>query len=69
MPPIPSLELVRLQFVPKNHFAAKSAEFSGVLGVKLAVQTRALCKEHIDQHWVNAMAHYTLEWLVELCSK
>ena len=55
MPPIPSLEMVRLQFVPNNDTVEKSAMFSGRLGVRRAVQTRTLRKEHIDQHWVNSM--------------
>ena len=54
-PPIPSLEMVRLQFVPNNHTVASAALFSGALGVIRAVQTRTLRKEHVDQHWVNAM--------------
>ena len=55
MPPIPSLEIVCLQFVPNNDTVEKSAMFSGRLGVRRAVQTRTLRKEHIDQHWVNYM--------------
>ena len=54
VPPIPSLEMVRLQFVPNNHTVASAALFTGALGVIRKVQTRTLRKQHIDQHWVNA---------------
>ena len=66
MPPIPSLEWVRLQFIPNNAFANDAAAFTGRLNVKRGVQSRTLRKEHIDQHWVNAFVRYHLEWMVEL---
>eukprot|EP00984_Skeletonema_dohrnii_P019673 scaffold9466_cov85-Skeletonema_dohrnii-CCMP3373.AAC.1 len=66
MPPIPSLEWVRLQFIPNNSFAKIAAKFTGHLGVMRGVQSRTLRKEHIDQHWVNAFVRYHLEWMVEL---
>ncbi|KAL7538123.1 hypothetical protein ACHAXR_008302 [Thalassiosira sp. AJA248-18] len=66
IPPIPSLEWVRLQFVPNRADSAQSAKFTGRLMAKFAVQTRSLRKEHVDQHWVNAMTRYYLEWIVEL---
>ena len=43
-----------------------AGKFTGRLNVKRAVQTRTLRKEHVDQHWVNAMTRYYLEWIVEL---
>ncbi len=69
IPPIPSLEWVRLQFVPNRADTAQSAKFTGRLMAKFAVQTRSLRKEHVDQHWVNAMTRYYLEWIVELKKK
>ncbi len=68
MPPIPSIEWVRLQFIPNNAFSNMAAKFTGNLGVKRGVQSRTLRKQHIDQHWVNAFVRYHLEWLVELKS-
>lgn len=66
MPPIPSVEWVRLQFIPNNTFSNIAAKFTGRLDVKRGVQSRTLRKEHIDQHWVNAFVRYHLEWLIEL---
>ncbi|KAL7550297.1 hypothetical protein ACHAWF_013536 [Thalassiosira exigua] len=66
MPPIPSLEWVRLQFVPNCAHSAAAARFTGLLEMKRAVQSRTLRKEHIDQHWVHAFTGYYLEWLIEL---
>ena len=66
LPPIPSTEWVRLQFAANNDTVEKAAHFAGVLGVKRAIQKRTLSKEHEDQHWVNAMTRYHLEWIIEL---
>ena len=55
LPPIPSVQWVRLQFLPNVEDSAAAAQFTGRLGAKRAVQTRTLRKEHPDQHWVNAM--------------
>ena len=67
--PIPSTEWVRLQFVPNRDDNAAAKKFTIRLGAKRAVQTRTLRKEHIDQHWVNSMMRYYLEWMVELKKK
>ena len=66
MPPVPSVEWVRLQFVPSNDTVAKASIMSGRLGCKRAAQKRNLRKAHVDQHWVNAMTRYILLWLIEL---
>eukprot|EP00956_Cyclotella_meneghiniana_P041453 scaffold227870_cov37-Cyclotella_meneghiniana.AAC.2 len=66
MPPVPSIEWVRLQFVPSNDTVNKAAQMSGRLGCKRAAQKRTLRKAHVDQHWVNAMTRYILLWLIEL---
>ena len=68
LPPIPSEEWVRLQFVPNVRNSETSAKFTGALGASRAVQTRTLRKEHVDQHFVNAMTRYYLEWIIELKS-
>ena len=69
LPPIPCTEWVRLQFVPNRTDNAAAAKFTGKLEAKRAVQTRTLRKEHMDQHWVNSMTRYYLEWMVELRKK
>ena len=60
MPPVPSVEWVRLQFVPSHDTVAKASIMSGRLGCKRAAQKRNLRKAHVDQHWVNAMTRYIL---------
>ena len=52
--------------MPNNHTVETASRFSGKLGVKRAVQTQTLLKQHPDQHWVNAATRYTLEWMVAL---
>jgi hypothetical protein len=69
LPPIPCTEWVRLQFVPNRADNAAAEKFTGRLEAKRAVQTRTLRKEHMDQHWVNSMTRYYLEWMVELRKK
>lgn len=55
LPPIPSIQWVRLQFLPNDDYSKVSAQWTGRLQAKRAVQTRTLRKEHMDQHFVNAM--------------
>ena len=66
VPPVPSLNKVRLQFVPNNHTVSSASKLTGALGVVRKAQTRTLRKLHIDQHWVNAYNRYVFEWLIEL---
>ena len=55
--------------MPSVEDSAAAAQFTGRLNARRSVQMRTLRKEHMDQHWVNAMTRYYLEWLVELKSK
>lgn len=55
LPPIPSVQWVRLQFLPNQEYSKVAAQWTGRLQAKRAVQTRTLRKEHMDQHFVNAM--------------
>ena len=64
-PPVPSVQWVRLQFLPNVEDSAAAAQFTGRLGAKRAVQTRTLRKEHMDQHWVNAMVRVQVFQLLE----
>ncbi|KAL7523484.1 hypothetical protein ACHAXR_000198, partial [Thalassiosira sp. AJA248-18] len=66
LPTVPSTEWVRLQFNPNNDYVERSSRFLGRLAIKRAIQTRTLRKEHEDQHWVNALTRYHLEWIIEL---
>ncbi|KAL7547981.1 hypothetical protein ACHAWF_011257 [Thalassiosira exigua] len=69
MPPIPCMEWVRLQFVPNCAYNTAAFKFTGMLEIRRAVQARTLRKEHPDQHWVNALTRYYLEWVIELKHK
>ena len=60
MPLVPSLEWVRLQFSPNNETVKKAIKFTSNIGIKRAIQTRTLRKEHGNQHWVNSMTRYVL---------
>ena len=55
MPPIPTNEWIQLAFHPNNAYRNATSKVTGHLPAKF------------DQHWVNAMTRYYLEWLVELC--
>ena len=55
VPPIPSVQWVRLQFLPNQAYSKVAEQWTGRLQAKRAVQTRTLRKEHMDQHFVNAM--------------
>ena len=69
LPAIPSTQWVRLQFVPNRTDSKAAGQWTGRLNARRAVQMRTLRKEHMDQHFVNAMTRYYLEWMVELKSK
>ena len=64
MPLVPYMDWLRLQFSPNNVTVKKDIKFTSNLGIKRAVQTRTLQKEHKNQHWVNSMTSYVLEWLI-----
>ena len=66
LPPIPSSETIRLQFVPNNSVVETAAKMTGRLRVCRHIQSRTLRKSHQDQHWVNACTRYHKEWLVDL---
>lgn len=66
MPPLPSKESIRLQFVPSSGVVRAASKLTGGLGVKLCIQLRTIHASHPDQHWVNSLTKYHKEWLVEL---
>ena len=67
LPPILSEEWICLQFLPNVYMTATAAMFTGRLKMKRVIKTHTLWKEHINQHFVNAMTRYYIEWIVELC--
>ena len=54
-PPVPSAQWARLRFVPNVEGSTAAGQFTGSLEAKLAVQTRTLRKEYMDQHWANSI--------------
>jgi hypothetical protein len=65
MLPIPSNDMVHLQFVPNNAMAETAATMTGQLQVKRNVQSCTIQDQHEDQHYVSARTRYCLEWLIE----
>ena len=66
MPPIPSIESIRLQFVPNNAVALAAARMTGKLDVIRCLQARTIRDEHMDQYWVNAITRYYKNWSVDV---
>ena len=55
---IPSLESIRLQFWPRNPYAATALWYTGRFDVKYAVQCRQLRQEHPDSKYVAVILRY-----------
>ena len=66
MPPIPSDESIRLQFVPNSAVVKAAGNMTGRLLVSRHIQLRTLRDKHVDQHWVNAQTKYHKEWIVDV---
>lgn len=61
---IPSVEWIRLQFSPRNPYAANSIRNTGRFEVKFAVQKRQLRKSHPDSKYVMVLLKYVREYAV-----
>ena len=66
MPPIPSDESIRLQFVPNSAVVKAAGNMTGRLLVSRHIQMRTLRDKHVDQNWVNAQTKYHKEWIVDV---
>ena len=67
---IPSMEWLRLQFLPTNPRAASAIHYTGCLEVKFAVQSRVLLRNHEDDHYAAAVFKYLRAMAVDLvCTK
>lgn len=60
MPPIPSLEWIRLQFWPSNSYYTNTAlRYTRRFNVKFSVQVR---QEHPDSHYVSALYDFSVQF-------
>ena len=64
LPPIPSLEWIRLQFWPANPYTETAVRYTGKFKVKFGIQIRQLRKSHPDSHYVSALLQYTHHFVV-----
>lgn len=64
LPPLPSLEWIRLQFWPSNPYANQALRYTGRFQVKYAVQVCQLRKEHPDSRYVGNILKYVKEFAV-----
>ena len=64
--PIPSKELVRLQFTPTNPYTHAALSFTSKLGVQRKIQRRQLRANHPDGHYCNALFKYLKQRKCEL---
>ena len=63
--PIPSLQWVRLQFCLRNPWAKVASLYHGCFKVKMMVQKRQFCRDHIDQHYCAALFRYMREYAIK----
>ena len=64
IPPVPSLEWIRLQFWPANPYTETAVHYTGQFKVKFGVQIRQLRKGHPDSHYVSALLQYARHFAV-----
>ena len=64
--PIPSDELIRLQFVPAHKSYKTAAKYTCQLEVKKQIQQRQWRKEHEDSHYGACIFRYMREYAVLL---
>ena len=62
--PIPSLEWVRLQFLPRNPYATTALRYTGKFNVRYAVQCRQLRHENPDSKYVAVILRYAKEFAI-----
>ena len=63
--PIPSKDLVRLQFMPKNPYTRASLNFTSRLPIQHKIQRRQLRAKHVDDHYCAALFKYVKSKAVE----
>ena len=66
--PVPSDELVRLQFVPAHKSYCTASKYTACLQVKKKIQQRQWRKEHEDVHYAACIFRYMCEYALLLWS-
>ena len=66
-PPVPSLEWIRLQFLPANPYTERALRYTGQFKVKFGIQVRQPRKSHPDCHYVSALLQYARHFAVRFC--
>lgn len=61
---IPSVEWLRLQFMPKNPALASASQYTGRYSLKHRIQSRQFNAFHIDAHYAAALQKYLKEFAV-----
>ena len=56
--PIPSIDLVRLQFCPKNPASHAALNFTGRFPIQYKIQVRQLRQQHVDEYYAAAIFKY-----------
>ena len=63
--PIPSKDLVRLQYIPKNPYTQSALNFTSCFQIQHKIQQRQLCAAHPDGHYFAALFKYLKTKTVE----
>ena len=63
--PIPSNDLVRLQFCPKSPATHAAINFTGRFKIKYKIQVRQLHLKHVDDHYAAAIFKYMREYAIK----
>ena len=64
--PIPSANLVRLQFAPRNPYTHAALSFTSRIQVQYKIQKRQLRATHPDDHYCNAQLKYLKTKAIEM---
>lgn len=64
--PIPSIDLVRLQFCPKRPTSHAASNFTGRFQVQYKIQVRQLRLEHVVDHYCAAIFKYLREYSIKV---
>jgi len=63
--PTPSVDYLRLQFMPKNEQLATAVQYTGRFPLKFKIQSRQFNMHHIDAHYASALQKYLKNFAVK----
>jgi hypothetical protein len=66
LPPIPTVDWVKFQFMPRHQTHGVATRYTGKLRLKRVVQSRTLRDLHIDDHFCNSLNMNVNEFLIEI---